>query len=146
MRTTDRVRALFEEGATITVVSNTKRPQLDGSTRRITRLGKSFAECDVLSGPGAGAGGFRMPLPTRAGDVLAVSELEATWAMDGPAEGHTLTIRRLAQRELSDTDALDAINAMLSAPAWSVSMLEDTAEVVRRTGREATEGAQHERH
>lgn len=36
-------------------------------------------------------------------------------------------------------DALDRINAILSAPTWSVGMLEDICEIVRETGRPAVD-------
>ena len=35
-----------------------------------------------------------------------------------------------------DAPALDRINVILSAPDWSVGMLEDICEIVRATGRD----------
>jgi hypothetical protein len=43
---------------------------------------------------------------------------------------------------LSDAEALDLINYALSAPSWSVSFLEDIAEIIRdRTDRKEIRGA-----
>lgn len=39
----------------------------------------------------------------------------------------------------SDADALDRMNRILSAPDWSVGMLEDLCAILRSTGREAVE-------
>jgi hypothetical protein len=48
--------------------------------------------------------------------------------------------------KLSDREALDRLNYMLSAPEWSVSFLEDACEIVRATGRVEIEGAEWEAH
>jgi hypothetical protein len=90
--TIDKVRELFEEGGTVTCIENTYRTELNGSTRRIDKLGKSYADCTPLTGPDVGKGGFYMALPTRAKDVVAVTDTEATWKIG--RDEHTVTIRK----------------------------------------------------
>ena len=97
MRTLDQVRALFEDGAVVECVENTYRPELNGTRRRIDKLGKSYADCTPLDGPDAGKScGFRMALPTRARDVLAVSADAVTFRLG--RDDHTVTLRREAER------------------------------------------------
>jgi hypothetical protein len=68
--TLDQVRALFPLGALVECVENTYRPELDGSTRRVTRQYRSKLGVELLTGPGAGEAGFDMALPARARDVI----------------------------------------------------------------------------
>jgi hypothetical protein len=98
MRTVEKVRALFSEGAVLECVENTYRPELNGSRRRIDKLGKTFADCTTLDGPDAGKpGGFYMSLPSRAGDVVELTDDTVTYRLDGPAANdgaeHTVTLR-----------------------------------------------------
>jgi hypothetical protein len=79
-RVLDHVRSMFPLGATIECVNNTIRPQLNGSTRRVTRVLRSRLQVEVLTGPEAGEKEFHMTLPARAGDVIAL-------------DGDTVTIR-----------------------------------------------------
>lgn len=77
------------------------------------------------------------------------SELLDAWAESNPpldAEDVSLLPRWIPLLRktgpLTDTEALDLINYALSAPSWSVSFLEDIAEIIReRTDRHEIRGA-----
>jgi hypothetical protein len=67
-------QAFFAGVHTITTVENTYRPVLNGTRRRITRVGKSFFDAELLddSSDGRNKAGqdCRGVIPTRAGDVI----------------------------------------------------------------------------
>lgn len=90
MRTTDQVRALFRAGQTIQVVTATYQPEQSNTQRQITTIGARVATCDILTGPWSGKTGFRMQLPTRAGDVLELTATGVTYKI-GRGE-HTITL------------------------------------------------------
>ena len=94
MRTLDAVRALFHPGQIIRVVENTKRAELDGTLRLLTKVAARAMEATVLTGPGEGTPGFRMPLPTRAGDVVAIDATTVSYRFGNGA--HTLTLSTVA--------------------------------------------------
>ncbi len=74
MRTLDQIRALFPAGTFVEVLENTRRPELRGQLRRVQRAQKAALDVKVIRGANAGERGFRMALPTRAGDVLELSD------------------------------------------------------------------------
>jgi hypothetical protein len=91
----EQVRALFSVGTVLECVENSYAPKLAGTRRRVTKVGKTFAKGTLLSGRGEGEP-FYMYLPTRACDVLAVSDKAATYRIDESRErlkGHTVTLR-----------------------------------------------------
>jgi len=93
----DQVRALFTEGAVIECVENTYIPRNNGARRLVRKVGKSFADGEVLSGHQSG-GLFRMTIPSRVCDVISVDAEQATYRLDESRErlrGHTVTIRRV---------------------------------------------------
>ena len=90
MRTLKAVRALFHPGQVVRVVQNTKRPELDGTLRLLTKVGAGVMEATVLTGPGEGKTGFRMTLPTLVRDVVSVDATTVSYRFgDGQ---HTLTL------------------------------------------------------
>ena len=90
MRTLEAVRALFHPGQVVRVVQNTKRPELDGTLRLLTKVGAGVMEATVLTGPGEGKTGFRMTLPTLVRDVVSVDATTVSYRFgDGQ---HTLTL------------------------------------------------------
>lgn len=99
-RTLDAVRALVEEGAILECVENTKRPELNGTRREVTRAGKSFFIFDYepLDGGETVKGGYTQ-LPDRAGDVLDLTDDTVKWVMGVDHHGvtHTLTLRRVSE-------------------------------------------------
>lgn len=98
MSKVDQVRALFREGEQIECVKNTYISAQDGSRRLIRRVGRSFADVELLGPEGPDGKPYRMVVPTRVRDVLAVDEREATYYLEESSErlrGHTVTVRRL---------------------------------------------------
>ena len=103
----NRIKAaqgFFDGVHTITTVENTYRPELDGTRRRITRVGKSFFDAELLddSSDGRNKAGqdCRGVIPTHAGDVLAVSDTEVTFRLGRPGTRlaeHHVTYRKLDQ-------------------------------------------------
>jgi hypothetical protein len=90
MTTLDKVRALFPLGAEVECVDNTYRPELNGTSRRITRVQKQRLGVEVLSGPGVGEP-FDMVLPSRARDVIELTADRVKYRL-GRGE-HTATYR-----------------------------------------------------
>lgn len=91
MSTLDRVRALFVEGGRIECVDNTYhrergKTEYIGKVWEVGKVGKTVWEP-------LGDKRFRGTFPSRAGDVLAVDETEATWKIG--RDDHTVTYRRL---------------------------------------------------
>lgn len=100
----EQVRSLFAKGAIIECVENTYIPKNNGAQRIVHKLGKSFADGEVLTGHHAG-GKFRMAIPTRVCDVLLVEGDRATFRLDESSErlrGHTITIRRVGESESAE--------------------------------------------
>jgi hypothetical protein len=93
MRTLEEVRALFPHGAVLECVENTYRPELNGSTRRVSRLHHTKLGVEVLTGPGTGKSGFDMALPARAGDVLELGPDRVKFRIRRGE--HTVTLRVL---------------------------------------------------
>jgi hypothetical protein len=89
----EHVRGMFPLGATIECVENTYRPELNGSTRRVTRAGRSKLRVEILTGPGAGNAGFEMALPANASDVLELTDDTVKFRLG--RGGHTATFRAL---------------------------------------------------
>lgn len=54
---------------------------------------------------------------------------------------HELIDKHGRGEKLSDWETLELLNFALSIPEWPVSLLEDIAEIVRRTGRKEIPGA-----
>lgn len=105
MNKVEQVRALFREDEIVECVKNTYIPANDGTRRRITKVGKSFADGEVIEGDNAGKP-FYMSLPTRVRDVIAVDEREATYLLDESVvrlRGHTITIRRVEPGQSCDS-------------------------------------------
>lgn len=85
----DQLRALFPVGAVLECVENTYIQGRHGDgLQTITRAGKSFCDCEKDGKP------YRMTLPTRVRDVVAVDADTATYKL-GRGE-HTVTYRRVA--------------------------------------------------
>lgn len=95
MKTIERVRALFPDGATIRCVENTYIPAHNGTLRRITGGGVGYRECVILTGPRARDRGV-MYLPTRASDVLSVTDSSVTFKLPR-RPGHTNTLEVVAE-------------------------------------------------
>jgi hypothetical protein len=105
MNKVEQVRALFREGEVVECVKNTYIPANDGTRRRVTKVGRSFADCEVIGGDKAGEF-FYMSLPTRVRDVIAVDEREATYLLGesmARLQGHIVTIRRVDLSQDSDS-------------------------------------------
>lgn len=101
MSKVETAQAFFAGVHTITTVENTYRPELDGTRRRITRVGKSFFGAELLddSSDGRNKAGqdCRGVIPTRAGDVLSTSETEVTFRLGRPGTRlaeHHVTYRK----------------------------------------------------
>lgn len=107
MNKVEEVRALFREGEEIECVENTYIPTQDGTRRRITKVGKSFADCELASTGDGKDRTFYMALPTRVRDVLAVDSSEATYYLDQSLDrlrGHTVTIRRVSPGKVESAE------------------------------------------
>jgi hypothetical protein len=96
-------QGFFSDAQVIVTVENTYRPALNGARRRVTHVGKSFFEGVLLdsSSDGKSEAGqpFRGIIPTRAGDVIRVTDTEATFrlGMLGTPRGeHHVTYRKEA--------------------------------------------------
>lgn len=70
---------------------------------------------------------------------FTLADLNTLWALEP-------LLHRPTSHQLDDYSALELINYALSAPEWSVSFLEDIADIVRRTGRTEIRGATWDRH
>ncbi len=92
MSRVEQARAWFADAEVITVVANTYRPGLTGQTRRVTKVGRSFFDAEVLDGPGVGTR-TRGVLPTRARDVIEITDTTVTFRLGdlGRLAGHTVT-------------------------------------------------------
>jgi hypothetical protein len=93
----EQVRALFHVGELVECVQNTYIPKHNGTRRRVVKVGKTVVAGEQVDGAKAGQP-FRMTLPTRVRDVVAVDDRQATYLLDESLErlrGHTVTIRRL---------------------------------------------------
>jgi hypothetical protein len=91
----EQVRALFTPGTVLECVENTWIPAQDGSRRRVERLGREFADVELLGEEGR-PGPYRMIVPHRVRDVLAVDGSEAIYLLgEEPEEmrGHTVRVR-----------------------------------------------------
>lgn len=97
-----QAQAWFEGVEVVTTVSNTFQPRLDGSRRTIEKLGKSFFDGRMLDDVDdrlrAGMP-FHGTIPSRARDVVAISDTEITFRLDlDPSKGeHTVTYRKQAR-------------------------------------------------
>ena len=91
MRTLDQVKAVLSEGAVIRTVENTYRPELNGTRRRVTKLGRTYFRYEMLDGEQVGTVGYtNLPL---ARDVLEVTDEQVTFRL-AVRPGHTVTLRR----------------------------------------------------
>lgn len=90
-----QAQAWFEGVEVLTTVENTYQPRLNGKRRTITKLGKSYFEGAMLDDVDdrlkAGAP-FRGHVPTRAADVVAISDTEITLRIG--RDDHTVTYRK----------------------------------------------------
>lgn len=94
----EQVRKLFAPGTVLECVQNTYIPAQDGSRRRVEKLGRDFADVELLGVEDRRP--YRMVVPRRVRDVLSVDGREATYLLgERPDQlrGHTVTIRRLAE-------------------------------------------------
>jgi hypothetical protein len=97
-------QAFFAGVHTITTVENTYRPVLNGTRRRITHLGKTFFDAELLDdtsdGRNTAGQDCRGVIPARAGDVLSISETEVTFRLGQPGTRlaeHHVTYRKDSQ-------------------------------------------------
>lgn len=93
------VREFFADAAVIETVENTYRPSLNGTRRRVTKVGASYFDAIVLDGEQAGQD-CRGVIPTRLGDVVSLGDGAITIKLAGPKGpprlvGHTVTYRKL---------------------------------------------------
>ena len=101
----NKVRAaqqFFDGVEVILTVENTYRPGLNGTRRQITRVGKSFYDAKLLDASSDGtqpAGrSCRGVIPTRAGEVISVTDSEATFRLGAPGTWigeHHVTYRKV---------------------------------------------------
>ena len=93
--TVQQARAFFTVGETITVVENTYRPKLNGTARKITRVGAAFYKATtILDGREQKIHG---DIPTRAQDIITLTDSELTCALKQSPQrpaGHTITYRK----------------------------------------------------
>jgi hypothetical protein len=101
MNKREAVRAFFKDVEVLMTVENTYRPELNGTRRRITRLGKTYFEATLLDATTDGrqmAGSeCRGGIPIFASEVLSVSETEATFRLGPPGTRlyeHRITYRK----------------------------------------------------
>lgn len=94
MNAVEMVRGLIEVGASIELVENTYRPELNGTRRTIEKVQReSYAAIEEHSGETVWGA-----LPKRVREVVSVDETQATFYIDDTSErltGHTITIRRV---------------------------------------------------
>jgi hypothetical protein len=103
MTTTTQQRAItplqqaklwFHVGDRLLQIENTYIPAMDGSVRRIDKVGVSFYDCTIVDGGGKNHGKpYRGNIPTRASDVVAINDHTITMKV-GRGE-HTVTLRRV---------------------------------------------------
>jgi hypothetical protein len=94
----EQVRELFAPGTVLGCVEDSYIPAQAGSRRRVGRLGRAFAEVEMLGEKGRRTR-YRMVVPRRARDVLSIDGDGATYPIgDSPERlrGQTLTVRRVA--------------------------------------------------
>jgi len=101
-----QAQEFFATADVILTVENTYRPELNGTRRRVYRVGKSYADATLLDdsasygtlGKVQKAGtDCRISIPTRAADIVAVGEDEVTFRL-GRYErlaDHTVTLRKV---------------------------------------------------
>lgn len=89
MTTLEKVRALFVPGGLVTCVENTYHRE-NGKLEYIGRVWEVGKVGKTVWSPRHGA--FRGQFPARAGDVVSVTETEATWKI-GRGD-HTVTYRK----------------------------------------------------
>lgn len=117
MSKTDEARAFFTDVDVVTTVKNTYRPALNGTRRRITRLGNAFFDAtlldDTTDGDQKAGTDCRGHIPTRASEVIAVSAGEAMFRLGPPGTPlyeHYVTYRIQSLK----TDEI--VNAVLALP------------------------------
>jgi hypothetical protein len=103
MRKTAHAFAFFDGVEILTTIENTYRPQLNGTRRRITRLGRTFFDAILLDDTTDGLHRtgtlFRGNIPSRASEVVSVSDTEATFRLGPPGSKlhtHQITYRKAA--------------------------------------------------
>lgn len=77
------------------------------------------------------------------------SLLDPKWTVDGPARWDDDARQQLGityTRTMSDEQAFEQLNEIFSSPEYSVSMLEDAATILRKTGRAPLPNANWPRH
>lgn len=87
-----RAQAFFNVGDVLEQVENTYIPSMDGSIRRVEKVGKSYYECTIVRGKHEGKP-YRGGIPTRARDVVAVNDHTITTRIG--RDDHTVTLRRV---------------------------------------------------
>lgn len=85
----------FREGDHLLQVENTYIPSMDGSVRRVAKVGRSFYDCTIVSGgkPDRIGKAYRGNIPTRARDIVAVNDHTITHRIG--RDDHTITLRRV---------------------------------------------------
>jgi hypothetical protein len=100
-------RAWFADADVLLTVENTYRPELNGTRRRIVKVGASYFDAVMLddSAPYGERGTVqragsqcRGNIPTRALDIIAMADDEVTFALGyvQRLKGHTVTFRKAA--------------------------------------------------
>jgi hypothetical protein len=87
-----QAQAWFEGVEVLTTVENTFQPRLNGKRRKITKLGKTFFDgvmIDDVDERLKAGGAFYGRIPTRASDVVAISDTEITLKIG--RDEHTVT-------------------------------------------------------
>lgn len=83
------------EGERVTCVENTYIPSRNGLILRLNRVGKSVADATAVNTRGsveAGYSGYRINLPTRVRDVVALNDHTVTYKIG--VDDHTVTYRK----------------------------------------------------